>query len=104
MKVNIGAHVMLTNNLNVADGLTNGATGTVTKVITNNHTNENKRLQCILVKFDSPMVRKNAIANSAYKNICRKSVPIKKIQVPFPVKKKIFKGQDLDSHYSFLGQ
>ena len=56
---------MVTNNLDVADGLTNGAMGTVTKDIKNKSTNENKQVQCILVKFDSPKVGKNAVANSA---------------------------------------
>ena len=33
LNIKIGARVMLTNNIDVTDGLTNGAMGTVTKVI-----------------------------------------------------------------------
>ena len=44
LNVKIGACMMLTNNLDVADGLTNGAMGTVTKIITNNKAHEHKKI------------------------------------------------------------
>ena len=93
LKVKVGARVMLTNNIDVTDGLTNGAMGTVTKVIINNNANKDKNLECILVQFDSNKVGRNAIANSSYRHLCDKSVPIKKIQVTFPVHgKESFQG------------
>ena len=76
---------MLTNNIDVTDGLTNGAMGMVTEVIKNSNACDDKQIQCILVKFDSSKIGENAIANSSYKHICRFSVPIKKIQVTFRV-------------------
>ena len=42
---------MLTTNVDVADGLTNGAMGTITGVIL-----KNNRISCILVHFDSETV------------------------------------------------
>ena len=49
VNVKIGARVMLTNNIDVADGLTNGAMGTVSAVVTKS----NGSLHVILVQFDS---------------------------------------------------
>ena len=92
LKVKVGACVMLTNNIDVTDRLTNGAMGTVTKVIINNNANKDKNLECI-VQFDSNKVGRNAIANSSYRHLCDKSVPMKKIQVTFPVHgKESFQG------------
>ena len=45
--VKIGARVMLTNNIDVADGLTNGAMGTVSAVVTQSKGS----LHVILVRF-----------------------------------------------------
>ena len=45
----VGAQVMLTTNIDVGDGLTNGAMGTVSAVILN----RNKRIHAVLVVFDS---------------------------------------------------
>ena len=93
LKVKVGACVMLTNNIDVTDGLTNGAMGTVTNVLKNNSTQKNKQIECILVKFDSSKAGETVIANSSYKHLCDKSVPIKKIQVTFQVHgKESFQG------------
>ena len=94
---------MLTHNIDVTDGLTNGAMGMVTKVIKNTNACGDKQIQCILVKFDTSKVWKNAIANSSYKHICRFSVPIKKIQVTFPWHgQESFQGSRFQFQFSFL--
>ena len=81
LNIKIGAHVMLTNNIDVTDGLTNGAMGTVTKVIKKDNAQEGKQSHCVLLKFDSNTVGRHAIANGGYQHLCDKSVPIKKIPV-----------------------
>ena len=74
---------MLTTNINVADGLTNGAMGTVTGVVLK----QNTLLHVVLVKFDSDKIGCDAKANSKYKHIANGSVPIHKMEVPFRVHK-----------------
>ena len=81
-----GARVMLTDNLDVTDGLTNGAMGTVTAFIFEVNPVQNKRVvRAVLVKFDSKKVGKNAIGHSAYKTTCPNSVPIKRVMKEFPI-------------------
>ena len=93
LNIKFGACVMLTNNIDVTDGLTNGAMGTVTKVIKKDNAQEGKQIHCILVKFDNNTVGRHAIANGGYQHLCDKSVPIKKIQLTFPVNgKESFQG------------
>ena len=50
LHVKVGARVMLTTNIDVSDGLTNVAVGTVKYVITEEIT---KRIKVILVEFDN---------------------------------------------------
>ena len=59
----IGARVMLTTNIDVSHGLTNGAVGTVKYVITEEIT---KRVKVILVEFDNTDVRQEAKSKSLY--------------------------------------
>ena len=73
---------MLTTNIDISDGLTNGAVGTVKYVITKEIT---KRVKVILVEFDNTDVGQEAKSNSQYKHINNKAVPIYKIQAIFPV-------------------
>ena len=76
---------MLTTNIDVSDGLTNGAVGTVKYVITEEIT---KRVKAILVEFDNTHVRQEAKSKSLYKHINSKAVPIFKTQAIFPVNGK----------------
>ena len=85
LHVKVGARVMLTTNIDVSDGLTNCAVGTVKYVITKGIT---KRVKVILVEFDNTDVRQEANSKSLYKHINSKAVPICKTQAIFPVNGK----------------
>ena len=78
----VGARVMLTTNIDVSDGLTNGTVGTVKYVITEEIT---KRVKVILVEIDKRDVGQKAKSKSLYKHINSKVVPICKTQAVFPV-------------------
>ena len=65
LTVKVNAKVMITTNIDVSDGLTNGAMGTVTNVVIDERTG---KMICILVVFDSKHVGQEAIHMSAYKN------------------------------------
>ena len=80
--VKVGAWVMLTTNIDVGDGLTNGAMGTVSAVILN----RNKRIHAVLVVFDSEKIGVYAKGNSQYKHIDSCAVPVQRIEVSFSVK------------------
>ena len=85
LHIKVGARIMLTTNIDVSDGLTNGAVGTVKYVITEEVT---KRVKAILVEFDNTDVRQEAKSKSLYKHINSKAVPIFKTQAIFPVNDK----------------
>ena len=92
----VGARVMLTTNIDVSDGLTNGNMGTVKYVVTEEIT---KRVKVILVQFDNRDVGQEAKSKSLYKHINSKAVPICKTQAIFPVNSKIhFKLHEHNSH------
>jgi exonuclease III len=74
---------MLTNNMDVTDGLTNGAMGTVTYVALTN-----TRVSTILVKFDNNHIGTSALTTSKFKHICKKSIPITRIQQSFYINGK----------------
>lgn len=57
LKIAVGAGVMLTVNVNVSDGLVNGARGEIVHIVTGASRKVNK----ILVKFDDPNVGLQAI-------------------------------------------
>ncbi|XP_066268348.1 uncharacterized protein [Branchiostoma lanceolatum] len=82
LSVAIGARVMVTVNIDVADGLVNGACGTVVDIMTNQG-----QPHAILVEFDSDRVGKKALASSQYKRTHPRAVPIYRHEVTFPVTK-----------------
>ena len=76
---------MITTNIDVADGLTNGAMGTVTNVIID-HTTGN--MSEILVAFDGEHVGQETRHTSVYTTIHQNSVPIHSTQATFTIDKK----------------
>ena len=64
---------MITTNIDVTDGLTNGAMGTVTNVVIDEITG---KMSTILVAFDSKHVGQEAVHTSAYHSINKTAVPM----------------------------
>ena len=85
LTVKINARVMITTNINVTDGLTNGAMGTVTNVVIDEKTG---KMRTILVSFDSNHVGQEAMHTSVHKNTNQNAVPIYQTQATFPINKK----------------
>ena len=72
-------------NIDVADGLTNGAMDTVTNVVIDQTTG---KMSVILVAFDSEHVGQETRHTSVYNSIHQNSVPIHHTQAIFPIDKK----------------
>ena len=70
---------MLTANVDVSDGLVNGARGEVTHIVTNS----DRRVTMILVKFDNPSVGQSVLQSSVHRLAYPDSVPIKKHEATF---------------------
>ena len=85
LTVKINARVMITMNIDVAVGLTNGAMGTVTNVVIHQTTG---KMSVILVAFDSEHVGQETRHTSVYNSIHQNAVPIHQSQATFPVDKK----------------
>ena len=75
---------MLTTNVNVSDGLVNGARGGVVHVVTN----IDNKVTTVLVKFDNSRVGLKAIQSSQYRATYTNAVPLAKYEVVFPAKSK----------------
>ena len=73
---------MLTTNVDVSDGLVNGARGEVVHVVTN----IDNRVLTVLVKFDNSRVGLKAIQSSPYRATYTDAVPLAKYEVVFPAK------------------
>ena len=75
---------MLTANVDVSDGLVNGARGEVVHVVTN----DNNDPTSVLVKFDNNRVGLKSIQTSPYRSRFAKAVPLNKYEVVFFAKGK----------------
>ena len=76
---------MITNNIDVTDGLTNGAMGTLTNVVIDQTTG---KMSIILVPFDSEHLGQEAMYTTVYHSINKNAVPIHQTQATFPIQKK----------------
>ena len=96
LTVKINARVMITTNIDVRDGLTNGAMGTVINVVIKQTTG---KISIILVAFDSEHVGQETRYTSVYKSINQNALPIHQTQATFPIDKKHhFKQQGFSFH------
>ena len=73
LTVKINARLMITTNIDVTDGLTNGAMGTITNVVIDERSG---KMSTILVSFDSKHVGQEAMHTSVYKSTNQNAVPI----------------------------
>ena len=85
---------MITTNINVSDGLTNGAIGTVTNVVIDERTG---KMITILVSFDSKHVGQEVMHTSVYKSKKQNAVPIYQTQITFPIHKKSIMSSNKES-------
>ena len=82
LKIKIGTRVMITTNIDVSDGLTNGVMGMIVNILKDE---EEVNVKVILVKFDNSDVGQSARSQSLYKKINRKTIPIVPFQASFQI-------------------
>ena len=82
LKLAVGARVMLTTNVDVSDGLVNGARGEVVHIVTSS----NNKVKTVLVKFDNSRVGSQAVQQNEYHDAYPDAVPICKHEVVFLAK------------------
>ena len=95
LTIEINARVMITTNIDVTDGLTNGAMGTVTNVVNDERTG---KMNTILVAFISKHVGQEAMHTSVHKSTNQNAVPVYQTQTTFAINKKHIKQQEVSFH------
>ena len=85
LTVKINARVMMTTDIDVTDGLTNGAMDTGTNVLIDETTG---KISIIFVAFDSEHVGQEAMFTSVYHSTNQNVIPIHQTQATFPADKK----------------
>ena len=80
LRVGIGCRVMLVSNIDVSDGLSNGATGTVSHIVVLADT-----VITILVEFDNPKVGVKAKRLSHYRENHPNAVPVNRHEIAFGI-------------------
>ena len=80
LRVGIGCRVMLVSNIGVSDGLSNGATGTVSHIVVLADT-----VITILVEFDNPKVGVKAKRLSHYREDHPNAVPVNRHEIAFGI-------------------
>jgi len=84
LKLAVGARVMLTTNVDVSDGLVNGARGVVVHI----DTSPEREATRVLVNFDNDKVGLKAIQSSPYCATFPHATPLSKYEVVFLAKGK----------------
>ena len=84
LKIATCARVMLTTNVDVSDGLVNGARGEIVHIVTNS----NNDVTTVLVKFNNEQVGAKARQSSQYRTTYANAVPLSKVEVVFLAKGK----------------
>ena len=82
LQIKVGAKVMITTNIDVSDGLTNGVMGWIVNIVKDK---VKLNVKAILLKFENKDVGQNARNLSLYKDVNHDAVPIEPIQACFQI-------------------